>query len=230
MHVHVRDATTGLGTQDVAVFSEVVDWLRAETDAILCLDHQRHPRAQPQHRGAAGAVGPTAGDGELRRRLINTEAGVFSTRRDFLDAAAAAARERGVKLELECFDIGMIVTALRYHAQRQDPGAAALPVPFRQQVRHAGDGARRWPTPSTCCRPAPTWSVIGVGPRRRPWRCWPCRSAGTCASGSRTTSSTAAVSSRPGTRSSWSEPSGWPASWDRPVATPAEARRLLGLA
>lgn len=45
---------------------------------------------------------------------INTEAGVFLNDAEFLDAAAAAAREHGVKLELECFDTGMIVTALRY--------------------------------------------------------------------------------------------------------------------
>ena len=37
VHVHVRDPETGLGTQDVAVFREVVDRLRSETDAILCL-------------------------------------------------------------------------------------------------------------------------------------------------------------------------------------------------
>ena len=37
LHVHVRDPKTGLGTQDDSLFKEVVDRLRSETDAILCL-------------------------------------------------------------------------------------------------------------------------------------------------------------------------------------------------
>jgi 3-keto-5-aminohexanoate cleavage enzyme len=37
LHIHVRDPKTGLGTQDVSIFKEVVDRIRGETDAILCL-------------------------------------------------------------------------------------------------------------------------------------------------------------------------------------------------
>ena len=37
LHIHVRDPKTGLGTQDLAIFKEVVDRIRSETDAILCL-------------------------------------------------------------------------------------------------------------------------------------------------------------------------------------------------
>ncbi len=37
LHIHVRDPKTGLGTQDPAIFKEVVDRIRSETDAILCL-------------------------------------------------------------------------------------------------------------------------------------------------------------------------------------------------
>src|SRR4030042_5904054 len=37
LHIHVRDPKTGLGTQDVSIFKEVVDRIRCQTDAILCL-------------------------------------------------------------------------------------------------------------------------------------------------------------------------------------------------
>src|SRR5512136_2316221 len=37
LHIHVRDPKTGLGTQEVAIFKEVVDRIRGETDAVLCL-------------------------------------------------------------------------------------------------------------------------------------------------------------------------------------------------
>ncbi|MBM4341167.1 MAG: 3-keto-5-aminohexanoate cleavage protein, partial [Deltaproteobacteria bacterium] len=37
LHIHVRDPKTGLGTQNYEIFKEVVDRIRGETDAILCL-------------------------------------------------------------------------------------------------------------------------------------------------------------------------------------------------
>src|SRR4030042_6697027 len=37
LHIHVRDPQTGLGTQDLSIFKEVVDRIQNETDAILCL-------------------------------------------------------------------------------------------------------------------------------------------------------------------------------------------------
>src|SRR3989337_2953789 len=37
LHIHVRDPKTGLGTQDLSIFKEVVERIRGETDAILCL-------------------------------------------------------------------------------------------------------------------------------------------------------------------------------------------------
>src|SRR5512136_2534711 len=37
LHIHVRDPKTGLGAQDYSIFKEVVDRIRGETDAILCL-------------------------------------------------------------------------------------------------------------------------------------------------------------------------------------------------
>src|SRR5210317_2629257 len=37
VHIHVRDPDTGLGTQDVEIFRQVVEPLREKTDLILCL-------------------------------------------------------------------------------------------------------------------------------------------------------------------------------------------------
>ena len=42
LHVHVRDPKTGLGTQNISIFKEVVDRIRSETDAILCLTQIPH--------------------------------------------------------------------------------------------------------------------------------------------------------------------------------------------
>ena len=37
VHIHVRDPDTGLATQDVEIFKQVVEPLREKTDLILCL-------------------------------------------------------------------------------------------------------------------------------------------------------------------------------------------------
>jgi 3-keto-5-aminohexanoate cleavage enzyme len=37
VHIHVRDPQTGLGTQDLGLFRQVVEPLREKTDLLLCL-------------------------------------------------------------------------------------------------------------------------------------------------------------------------------------------------
>jgi 3-keto-5-aminohexanoate cleavage enzyme len=167
LHVHVRDPKTGLGTQDVAVFKEVVDRLRRETDALLCLTTSGIPgRNLP----AEERLGPLALQPELASfdaGSINTEAGVFLNPPEFLEALAAAASERGVKLELECFDLGMIVASLRYHKR------GLLPAPLHFQfVLGAAYGMPATAASlvhATAMIPGDaTWSVIGVGKAQLP--------------------------------------------------------------
>jgi len=162
VHVHVRDATTGLGTQDVAVFSEVVDRVRAETDAILCLTTSGIPgrNLSIEERLAPFALRPEMASFDAGS--INTDAGVFLNESDFLDAAAAAAREHGVKLELECFDTGMIVTALRYHDQGLIP--APLHFQFLFGSKFGMPATTRALAQAVDMVPGDaTWSVIGIG-------------------------------------------------------------------
>ena len=162
VHVHVRDAATGLGTQDVAVFSEVVNRLRAETDAILCLTTSGIPG---RNLSIAERLAPLSLRPEMASfdaGSINPEAGVFLNDSAFLDAAAAAAREDGVKLELECFDTGMIVTARRYHEQGLIP--APLHFQFVFGSRFGMPATARALANAVDMVPADaTWSVIGIG-------------------------------------------------------------------
>jgi 3-keto-5-aminohexanoate cleavage enzyme len=229
VHVHVRDATTGLGTQDVAVFAEVVDRLRAETDAILCLTTSGIPgrNLSIEERLAPLALRPEMASFDAGS--INTEAGVFLNDSDFLDAAAAAAREHGVKLELECFDTGMIVTALRYHAE------GLIPAPLHFQFLFGS----RFGMPATARALAnavdmipgdATWSVIGIGRAQLQMAMMALPIGGHV---------------RVGLEDNIYYRRGEPATSNaqlvarvvrladelgRPVATPSEARRLLGLA
>ena len=167
LHVHVRDPKTGLGTQDRAVFTKVVNSLRVETDAVLCLTTSGIPgRNLPVEE----RIGPLLLMPELASfdaGTINTPAGVFLNPPEFLDALASRARDLGVKLELECFDAGHVATCLRYLAD----GKLRAPLHF-QFVLGAPYGM-----PATAASLVyltsliptdATWSVIGIGRAQTP--------------------------------------------------------------
>lgn len=162
VHIHVRDSKTGLGTQDLAIFRQVVTPLREKTDLVLCLTTS----------GIAGRNLPNEqrlAPLELQPELasldagsINLGGGVFSNPPDFLDAAAKKMKALGVKPEIEIFDLGMVITALRMRDEQKmdDPlhfqfvlgtpsGAPASPKSFLHLYEHIPDNA--------------TWSIIGIG-------------------------------------------------------------------
>jgi 3-keto-5-aminohexanoate cleavage enzyme len=162
VHIHVRDTKTGLGTQDLDLFRQVVTPLREKTDLVLSLTTS----------GIAGRNLPfdqRLAPLELKPELasfdagsINLGGGVFSNPPEFLDAAAQMMKERGVKPEIEIFDSGMIVTTLRMRDEGKldDPlhfqfvlgtpwGAPATPKSLLYLLEHLPENA--------------TWSVIGIG-------------------------------------------------------------------
>ncbi len=108
LHVHVRDPKTGLGTQDLSIFKEVVDRIRAETDALLCLTTSGIPgRNLPIEE----RLQPLA----LKPEFVSFDAGsinlggsVFINTPEFLETLAKRTLEMGIKPELEVFDIGMV--------------------------------------------------------------------------------------------------------------------------
>jgi 3-keto-5-aminohexanoate cleavage enzyme len=162
VHIHVRDPKTGLGTQDMDLFRQVVAPLREKTDLIICLTTS----------GIAGRNLPVQErliPLELKPELasfdagsINLGGGVFSNPPEFLDEAAKRMKEMGVKPEIEIFDLGMIVTALRMRDERKlmEPlhfqfvmgspwGAPATPKSLLHLYEHIPKDA--------------TWSATGIG-------------------------------------------------------------------
>ena len=162
VHIHVRDPKTGQGTQDVEVFRRVVEPLREKTDLILCLTTSGIPgRNLPTEERLAPV--------DLKPELASFDAGsinlggtVFINSPEFLDRAAEKMRQMGVKPEIEIFDLGMIITALRM----RDQGKLDEPLHFQFVL------GTPWGAPATSksflhlqehIPGNSTWSIIGIG-------------------------------------------------------------------
>ncbi len=162
VHIHVRDPKTGLGTQDRDLFRQVVEPLREKTDLVLCLTTSGIP-------GRNLPIEERLRPLELEPKLASYDAGsinlgesVFINTPEFLETAAKRMRDKGVKPELEVFDVGMIVTCLRM----RDQGYLEEPLHFQFVL------GTPWGSPATpkCflhmyeyLPQNSTWSIIGIG-------------------------------------------------------------------
>ena len=162
VHIHVRDPETGLGTQSLEVFKQVVEPLQEKTNLILCLTTSGIPgRNLPtEERLAPLELKPELGSFDAGS--INLGNSVFINSPEFLESAAAKMKTLSVKPELEIFDLGMIITCLRMKSQ----GKLAEPLHFQFVL------GTPWGAPATpesllhLHQHIPqdsTWSVIGIG-------------------------------------------------------------------
>ncbi|MGD2200982.1 MAG: 3-keto-5-aminohexanoate cleavage protein [Candidatus Bathyarchaeota archaeon] len=167
VHIHVRDPETEIGTQDAELYREVVEPLREKTDLLLCLTTSGVP-------GLNYSTEKRLTPLQFKPELASLDAGTillggrpFINTPEFLEAAARAMREAGVKPELEIFDHGMIATCLRMRNQ----GLLEEPLHF-QFVLGTPHGAPA--TPRTLIHMVDsipqdaTWSIIGIGRHHLP--------------------------------------------------------------
>ena len=162
LHVHVRDPKTELGTQDVSIFREVVDRIRGETDALLCLTTSGIP-------GRNFPISERLQSLTLKPELASFDAGsinmgenVFLNPQEFLDALAKETLATGIKPELEVFDAGMVYTCIRYLEK-----GLLKPPPHFQFVLGTPNGmpatAKSLVFLTEIIPQGSTWSVIGTG-------------------------------------------------------------------
>lgn len=167
LHIHVRDPKTGLGTQDAAIFREVVERLRNETDAVLCLTTSGIP-------GRNLPIQERLTPLSLHPELVSFDAGsinmgeqVFLNPSEFLEMLAKETLARGIKPELEVFEVGMIHTCIRY----LERGLLAPPLHFQFVLGTPAGMPATAKSLLHLCEIIPvgsTWSVIGIGPGQLP--------------------------------------------------------------
>jgi len=167
VHIHVRDPNTGLGTQDIGLFRQVVEPLREKTDLVLCLTTSGIPG---RNLNIEERLTPLELEPELASfdaGSINLGGSAFINTPEFLQAASIRMREKEVKPELEIFDVGMMVTCLRM----REEGYLADPLHFQFVL------GTPWGIPATpksllhlldYLPERSTWSVIGIGSAHLP--------------------------------------------------------------
>ena len=162
VHIHVRDPDTGLGTQNLEIFRQVVEPLREQTDLVLCLTTSGIPgrNIPTEERLAPLELKPELASFDAGS--INLGDGVFMNSPEFLDRAAAEMRTRGIKPELEIFDLGMLITCLRMlDADKIEPPAhfqLVLGTPWGAPASPKSLINLHGYIPQEA-----TWSVIGIG-------------------------------------------------------------------
>ena len=113
LHVHVRDLQTGLGTQDVVLFKEVLDRIRSETDAIVSLTTSGIPGRNLPMEERLKAL-------DLKPEMVSFDAGsinlgdkVFINPPEFLATLAKELTNRGIRPEIGVFEIGNVYDCVR---------------------------------------------------------------------------------------------------------------------
>lgn len=167
-HIHVRDPDTGEASSDVALFAEVVERIRSDSDLIINLTTS-----------GLNLTGPDAGDRRLdpvglKPDICSLDVGsvnfgrrVFLNPLDWVERGAKEMREAGVKPELEIFDIGHIRQAIQLIAD-----GLIAPPPWMQlclgiewgieaTVESLVEMRRRLPEEAL-------WSVLATGAQQLP--------------------------------------------------------------
>jgi 3-keto-5-aminohexanoate cleavage enzyme len=167
LHIHVRDPKTGLGAQDLSIFKEVVDRIRNETDAILCLTTSGIPGRNLEFHER---LIPLSLDPELvsfDAGSINMRENVFLNPPEFLELLAQETLAKGIKPELEVFEVGMVETCNRY----LEKGLLNPPLHFQFVLGVIGGMPATVKSLLHLLEILPqgsTWSVIGIGPGQLP--------------------------------------------------------------
>lgn len=164
VHLHAR-RDDGSPTQDAAVYREIIDRIRAESDVIIQVS-------------TGGAVGMTAEEriqpvrldpemATLTTGTVNFGDGVFWNPPDLVQQFARTMRAAGVVPEIEVFEAGMIDNALRLVKQ----GILELPLHFDFVMGGPGWMAgtpRHLLHLAESIPPGCTWSVAGIGRAQLP--------------------------------------------------------------
>ena len=225
VHVHGRHPD-GSPTQDKEVYRQILAEVKQRCDVIVQVSTGGAVGMTPQERLAPVTLKPEMAT--LSMGSVNFGGDVFMNHPADMEVFAQAMRDHGVKPELEIFDSGMLTTASRWLKK----GLLSGPAHFDLVLGIPGGMAG---TPEALMYlvsqlpPGATWTVAGIGAAQLPLATLAMVLGGHVRVGfednvyyrkGELASSNAQLVARIARISH---------ELDRPVATPAEARRILGI-
>lgn len=169
VHVHVRDPETGGPAFERSLFAEVVERIRAESDMIINLTTSGFNIQEPdvgKQRLMPIELGPDLCS--LDVGSMNFRGGkVFANPADWVEEAAKAMQEAGVKPEIEVFELGHVRQAVDLVEKGliDDPPyfQLCLGIPWGAPGDIESMLALKSLLPQGC-----QWSALGAGPRQLP--------------------------------------------------------------
>jgi 3-keto-5-aminohexanoate cleavage enzyme len=167
LHIHVRDPKTGLGIQSHSIFKEVVDRIQGESDAILCLTTSGIPGRNLEFMERLVPLSLNPELVSFDAGSINMRENVFLNPPEFLEMLAKETLGKGIKPELEVFEVGMVYTCLLF----LEKGLLKPPLHFQFVLGVLGGmpaTAKSLVHLSEIVPGGSTWSVIGIGTGQLP--------------------------------------------------------------
>jgi uncharacterized protein (DUF849 family) len=228
VHIHVRD-DQGHSSSDPARFAQVKAGVERHCPGMIVQFSTGGRGRKPEERGAALHLEPDMAS--LATGSVNFPTSIYENPPELVEALAAAMRERGVKPEVEVFDVAMLYNA----AELVNRGLLEPPahVQFVLGLKNALPARR--PLLEFLVRelsevlPRATWTAAGVGRHQLSVNHWALELGGHCRTGlednlrfdeTRLATSNAELVARVAELA---------AKHGRPAATPAQARSLLSL-
>lgn len=228
VHIHVRDKDEA-PSSDPALFAEVQAGIRARCPGMIVQFSTGGRGRDARQRGSALPLRPDMAS--LATGSVNFPASVYENPPAFIDELATTMRDLGIKPEVEVFDLAMLYNA----RDLLDRGLLVAPVhcqfvlglrnalPPRRQVleflvRELGD-----------VLPGATWTGAGIGRHQCEVASWALELGGHLRTGMEDNIRLDARTLAPGNAALVRQAAELCARHDARPATPAEARRLLGL-
>ena len=117
VHIHVRDKKTGLGTQDMGLFREVTEGIKSRCNAIQCLTTSGIPGRNIPDAERLAPLALKSELGSIDCGTINFGKLIFLNSEDFIERAIREMLEKGIKPEMEIFELGMLEVCKRLIGQ-----------------------------------------------------------------------------------------------------------------
>ncbi|MBK7661145.1 MAG: 3-keto-5-aminohexanoate cleavage protein [Betaproteobacteria bacterium] len=228
VHLHVRN-DDGTTTSSPERFAQVCEGIRKHCPGIIVQFSTGGRSGTGRERGLHLAVRPDMAS--LATGSVNFPSRVYENSPELVEWLAAEMRDKGIKPEIEVFDLSMLFGAVRMQKEGLIPGN--LHVQFVMGIKNAMPVDREvfdfYVRTLKRLAPEATWTGAGIGREQMTLARWSLEQGGHCRTGMEDNVRIDRQTLAPSNAALVREVVRLCEEAGRPVATPARARQLLGL-